>query len=75
MGRSRCPDTRPPWEPLTTIWPTSSSVTSDTESTQTICSPWRLHPATVRASFGVYNTREEVERLVEGISKVQELFS
>jgi len=31
-------------------------------------------PATVRASFGVYNTREEVDRLVEGIHKVQELF-
>jgi cysteine desulfurase/selenocysteine lyase len=31
-------------------------------------------PATVRASFGVYNTREEIDRLVEGIGKVQRLF-
>jgi cysteine desulfurase/selenocysteine lyase len=30
--------------------------------------------ATVRASFGVYNTRDEVDRLVEGIGKVKELF-
>jgi len=32
-------------------------------------------PATVRASFGVYNTREEVDRLAEGINKVLEVFS
>jgi cysteine desulfurase/selenocysteine lyase len=32
-------------------------------------------PATVRASFGLYNTREEVDRLVEGIKKVQEVFA
>jgi len=31
-------------------------------------------PATVRASFGVYNTRDEIDRLVEGIGRVQELF-
>jgi len=32
-------------------------------------------PATVRASFGVYNTRGEVDSLVEGIKKVQEVFA
>jgi cysteine desulfurase/selenocysteine lyase len=32
-------------------------------------------PATVRASFGLYNTREEVDRLAEGINKVLEVFS
>jgi cysteine desulfurase/selenocysteine lyase len=32
-------------------------------------------PATVRASFGVYNTREEVDLLVDGIKKVQEVFA
>ncbi|MCP1674941.1 cysteine desulfurase/selenocysteine lyase [Natronocella acetinitrilica] len=31
-------------------------------------------PATARASFGVYNTREEVDRLVMAIGKVRELF-
>jgi cysteine desulfurase/selenocysteine lyase len=31
-------------------------------------------PATVRASFAVYNTMEEVEALVRGISKVKEVF-
>jgi len=31
-------------------------------------------PATTRASFGVYNTHEEVDRLVAGIIRVQELF-
>jgi cysteine desulfurase/selenocysteine lyase len=31
-------------------------------------------PATVRASFGVYNTREDVDRLVEGIKQVQKVF-
>ena len=31
-------------------------------------------PATARASFGVYNTREEVDRLVAAIGKVRELF-
>ena len=30
--------------------------------------------ATVRASFGVYNTKEEVDRLVEGLHKVKEVF-
>jgi cysteine desulfurase/selenocysteine lyase len=31
-------------------------------------------PATVRASFGLYNTREEVDALVEAIQKVREVF-
>jgi cysteine desulfurase / selenocysteine lyase len=30
-------------------------------------------PATARASFGLYNTREEVDALVKGIHKVQEV--
>jgi cysteine desulfurase / selenocysteine lyase len=32
-------------------------------------------PATARASFAVYNTREEVDALVRGIKKVQEVFA
>jgi cysteine desulfurase/selenocysteine lyase len=32
-------------------------------------------PATVRASFGVYSTSEEIDRLVAGVRKVQEIFS
>jgi len=31
--------------------------------------------ATVRASFGLYNTREEVDALVTGIKRVQEMFA
>jgi cysteine desulfurase/selenocysteine lyase len=31
--------------------------------------------ATVRASFGLYNTRAEVDALVEGIKRVQEMFA
>jgi cysteine desulfurase/selenocysteine lyase len=31
-------------------------------------------PATSRASFGLYNTRAEIDRLVEGIGKVKEIF-
>jgi cysteine desulfurase/selenocysteine lyase len=31
-------------------------------------------PATTRASFGLYNTREEVDRLVEGLHRVHEIF-
>ncbi len=31
-------------------------------------------PATVRASFGLYNTREEVDALVAGLRKVREVF-
>jgi cysteine desulfurase / selenocysteine lyase len=32
-------------------------------------------PATARASFALYNTREEVDALVEGIKKVKEVFA
>jgi cysteine desulfurase/selenocysteine lyase len=32
-------------------------------------------PATIRASLGVYNTREEIDVLVRGIRKVQEMFA
>jgi cysteine desulfurase / selenocysteine lyase len=31
-------------------------------------------PATVRASFALYNTRDEVDALVAGIHKVKEFF-
>jgi cysteine desulfurase/selenocysteine lyase len=31
-------------------------------------------PATARASFGMYNTREEIDALVQGLHKVQEVF-
>jgi len=31
-------------------------------------------PATVRASFGLYNTKEEVDRLVAALHRVQEIF-
>jgi cysteine desulfurase / selenocysteine lyase len=32
-------------------------------------------PATARASFAVYNTRQEIEALVDGIQKVKEVFA
>src|SRR4030067_3818222 len=32
-------------------------------------------PATARASFAFYNTRQEIDKLVVGILKVQEMFS
>ncbi|HZP24948.1 MAG TPA: cysteine desulfurase [Terriglobales bacterium] len=32
-------------------------------------------PATARASLGLYNTRQEIDRLVEGIEKVKEVFA
>jgi cysteine desulfurase/selenocysteine lyase len=32
-------------------------------------------PATARASFAFYNTMEEVDALIKGIKKVQELFA
>ncbi len=36
----------------------------------------RFHvPATARASFAFYNTRAEIDKLVDGIRKVQEMFS
>lgn len=31
-------------------------------------------PATVRASFGLYNTREDVDALVAGLGKIREMF-
>ena len=31
-------------------------------------------PATTRASFALYNTRTEIDALVEGIEKVKEIF-
>jgi len=30
--------------------------------------------ATTRASLGVYNTREDIDALVEGLAKVREIF-
>ena len=30
--------------------------------------------ATVRASFGIYNTKEEVDKLIEGLGKVKKVF-
>jgi cysteine desulfurase/selenocysteine lyase len=36
----------------------------------------RFHvPATARASLALYNTRQEIDRLVEGIEKVKEVFA
>jgi len=32
-------------------------------------------PATARASFALYNTREEVDALVSGLRKVREVFA
>jgi cysteine desulfurase / selenocysteine lyase len=32
-------------------------------------------PATARASFALYNTREEIDRLVKGIERVKEVFA
>jgi cysteine desulfurase/selenocysteine lyase len=32
-------------------------------------------PATTRASLSFYNTREEIDALVAGIKKVQEVFA
>jgi cysteine desulfurase/selenocysteine lyase len=31
-------------------------------------------PATTRASFGVYNTREEVDRLIDALLDVRRIF-
>ena len=31
-------------------------------------------PATSRASFGVHNTRADVDRLVEGLAEVRRIF-
>jgi cysteine desulfurase/selenocysteine lyase len=32
-------------------------------------------PATTRASFAVHSTHDEVDRLIEGIAAVQEVFA
>jgi len=32
-------------------------------------------PATARASFGIYNTREDVDALVRGLNRVREVFA
>jgi cysteine desulfurase/selenocysteine lyase len=32
-------------------------------------------PATARASFALYNTKEEIDALVRGLHKVQEVFA
>jgi len=32
-------------------------------------------PATTRASFYLYNTKSEVDRLIEGLYKVKKMFS
>lgn len=32
-------------------------------------------PATARASFGLYNTREEIDLLVQGLKKIREVFA
>ncbi len=42
------------------------------------CQPLMRHlaiPASIRASFAFYNTREDVDRLVEGLARVQEVFA
>jgi cysteine desulfurase / selenocysteine lyase len=36
---------------------------------------WFHIPATTRASLAFYNTRSEIESLVEGLHKVKEVFS
>ena len=32
-------------------------------------------PATARASFAIYNTEQDVDKLIEGINKVNEVFA
>lgn len=41
--------------------------------TQPVMKKFKI-PATARASFSIYNTREEVDRLASGIKKVMEVF-
>jgi cysteine desulfurase/selenocysteine lyase len=36
---------------------------------------WYGLPATVRASFGCYNTRPDLERLLAGLERVREVFA
>ena len=31
-------------------------------------------PGTIRASFGLYNTKADVDALVDGLAKVREIF-
>jgi cysteine desulfurase/selenocysteine lyase len=31
-------------------------------------------PGTVRASFAIYNTKEEIDKLVEGVKKIKQIF-
>jgi len=31
-------------------------------------------PATTRASLGLYNTKQEIDRLVSGVRRVKEMF-
>ena len=32
-------------------------------------------PATARASFAIYNTKEDVDKLIDGIQKTKEVFA
>jgi len=32
-------------------------------------------PATIRASLGIYNTRQDIDALVQGLQKVREVFA
>ncbi len=36
---------------------------------------WMKTPASVRASFGIYSTHQDIKALVEGIKKVADLFN
>ncbi|HOZ02877.1 MAG TPA: aminotransferase class V-fold PLP-dependent enzyme [Candidatus Woesebacteria bacterium] len=41
------------------------------------CMPLHTHfgwPATVRASFGVYNSPEDIDKLIDGLKKVKKVF-
>jgi cysteine desulfurase/selenocysteine lyase len=31
-------------------------------------------PGTVRASFAIYNTKEEIDKLFEGVKKIKQIF-
>ena len=42
--------------------------------TQPIMQRYNL-PATARASFSFYNTKEEIDKLVKGLLKVKKIFS
>ena len=32
-------------------------------------------PATARASFAIYNTKEDIDKLIDGIQKTKEVFA